>query len=574
VNNRGNVDDVIIGNSEIDRSWVVLSFGRPYWILLHLFFDDISSSFSLFLRTVSRLVSPGTATEPSYLNPRSHNYLCAIYPFPEDQTLPLSPTSSSSSYSPPPILVGLCWSDLSTGQVFYATSSSATLESELLRIQPSEVLLPPSAPSRIAQIASPYLVTPCDPIELDSKKIREQLQPFFAPPASHQPAVADDVFSYTHYSDGESVDDVANRLLHNLHDGLESGRLSLSDNDLTEKKVKKRKSKKKKKDDEGEEDGPPIQSADSPSVTEEVTPDPISDPIPPPPLLVTSDFLLDLNVCECAAMLSLLKFARSSAPKASLSLNVPEKYGHTKSVRLDACTKQCLELTRCLYPEARSTFDVAEDLDPADSSKSGVTPRYRTLLTTLDATVSSGGGRMLAEDLSSPLLSSEEINLRLDAVSFLRRRPDLILLLRTQLRKIHDIERCMQRISIGRGTSRDILAIGTTLQAIGEIVKQISEHTSDQSSRDPPPLISLLLSEVSAFPTMSALILKAISSSPPLLTSLPGHIADGFCPDLDNLRNSTQSGHDAIAELLLQLKSESGINGLKISRCVTFNDLI
>ena len=170
---------------------------------------------------------------------------------------------------------------------------------------------------------------------------------------------------------------------------------------------------------------------------------------------------------------------------------------------------------------------------------------------------------MLAESLASPLRSSEEINRRLDAVDYLRRRPDLVNALRSRLRKIHDIERCIQRISIGRGTSRDILAIGTTLQAIEEIVSHVRCSTG---SVTPPALLSLLLSEARSFPTLSSLILRSVAPSPPLLLSLPGHVAEGFCEELDVLRTSTASGRDAIAHLLSQLKEESGIGGLKISR--------
>src|SRR5687767_3889375 len=79
---------------------------------------------ALIRREIVRLVTPGTLTEDTLLEPARHNYLLSISrPRPSDD-------------------LALAWADISTGDFFIGSASPAHLPGEIARIEPGEILLP------------------------------------------------------------------------------------------------------------------------------------------------------------------------------------------------------------------------------------------------------------------------------------------------------------------------------------------------------------------------------------------------------------------------------------------------
>lgn len=85
--------------------------------------EDPKKAKGLVRREVTRLVSPGTVTEESILDPRECNYLVSI-----TDTQP----------------AGLAWADLSTGRFFAAVVPPEHLPDQIARLAPSECLVPES----------------------------------------------------------------------------------------------------------------------------------------------------------------------------------------------------------------------------------------------------------------------------------------------------------------------------------------------------------------------------------------------------------------------------------------------
>lgn len=79
-----------------------------------------------FERRISRIITPGTLIDESFLNPFDNNYLLAIN---------LSP----STFSPAPM--GLAWIDVSTGEFFSKRCSMEGILDELARLAPREIVL-------------------------------------------------------------------------------------------------------------------------------------------------------------------------------------------------------------------------------------------------------------------------------------------------------------------------------------------------------------------------------------------------------------------------------------------------
>ncbi|KJA26143.1 hypothetical protein HYPSUDRAFT_1067724 [Hypholoma sublateritium FD-334 SS-4] len=82
-----------------------------------------------FDRRISRIITPGTLIDESFLDPRNNNYVLAVTP--PDISEDLKMTG----------LVGLAWMDVSTGQFFSKQCDVENLQDELARIDPREVVL-------------------------------------------------------------------------------------------------------------------------------------------------------------------------------------------------------------------------------------------------------------------------------------------------------------------------------------------------------------------------------------------------------------------------------------------------
>jgi DNA mismatch repair protein MutS len=96
--------------------------------------EDPKLAKGLVKREVIRVVSPGTLTDDSLLDPRESNFLAAV----------VHAALRSAADAPE---VGIAWAELSTGRFFAARFPARQLGDELMRIGPSECLLADDAPA-------------------------------------------------------------------------------------------------------------------------------------------------------------------------------------------------------------------------------------------------------------------------------------------------------------------------------------------------------------------------------------------------------------------------------------------
>lgn len=81
-------------------------------------------------RKVSRIVTPGTLIDESFLNYSQNNYLVGIHIPPNSQV------------ADPDLVVGLLWMDVSVGEFFVQQTTMGEVAADLKRISPSEIILP------------------------------------------------------------------------------------------------------------------------------------------------------------------------------------------------------------------------------------------------------------------------------------------------------------------------------------------------------------------------------------------------------------------------------------------------
>lgn len=179
-----------------------------------------------------------------------------------------------------------------------------------------------------------------------------------------------------------------------------------------------------------------------------------------------------------------------------------------------------------------------------------------SLISVLDETITSMGGRMLRRWLLRPLNNAEQITKRLDAVSWLTKNQSALLDLREILKDISDIERILGRLSLNTGNARDLIALEKSFSRIPDIKKLLI--SCDAS----------LLSEVTAnlfeLPNLISLLSKAICDEPPFSTREGGIIRESFSEELDKLRKISREGKSFIKELQLREIERTGIQSLKV----------
>lgn len=92
-------------------------------------------------RRVTRIVSPGTLIDETFIDPFANNYVLAIHL--EDSTCLESEfqQDDSSIIPAPETRVGVAWLDLTTGSFFTQSTTAMSLASLLSRIAPREIVL-------------------------------------------------------------------------------------------------------------------------------------------------------------------------------------------------------------------------------------------------------------------------------------------------------------------------------------------------------------------------------------------------------------------------------------------------
>ncbi len=197
---------------------------------------------------------------------------------------------------------------------------------------------------------------------------------------------------------------------------------------------------------------------------------------------------------------------------------------------------------------------VQKTLELVRSSQTG--QRKGTLFHLLDKTMTAMGGRLLRHWILNPLMDSDEIIKRQDAIEELRNNFTLRYKLRELLSNIHDMERIISRITLKAANARDLASLNQCLGIIPEL-KSLLSGCSD-------PFISNAINMTDSVGELKKLISDAIADSPPLSITDGGIIKDGFNPDLDKLREISREGKGWIARLEAKERQRTGIDSMKI----------
>ncbi len=173
----------------------------------------------------------------------------------------------------------------------------------------------------------------------------------------------------------------------------------------------------------------------------------------------------------------------------------------------------------------------------------------------MDRTKTSMGARMLHSWIDRPILDPSKINERLDLVEELKESLTVRIPLRECIGRIYDLERLLGKFSFNRGNAKDLLALSLSLEPIPEI-KDILLTAGGK--------LADLSKKIDPLTDIKELIDRAIVEDPPLTVTDGGLIKQGFNPDLDALRSSSENALKALGSYEEEEKEKTGISNLRI----------
>ena len=203
-----------------------------------------------------------------------------------------------------------------------------------------------------------------------------------------------------------------------------------------------------------------------------------------------------------------------------------------KYVRLDKFTIRSLELLQPMQEDGLSLLDV------------------------IDRTTTPMGGRMLRRWMVFPLKEVSRINERLDIVEYFFKHPDFRQLIDEQLHRVGDLERIISKVAVGRVSPREVVQLKNALMAVQPIKGACQTADNDCLRR--------LGEQLNLCESLRDRIEKVITPDPPQLVSKGGVIADGYSPQLDELRNISRGGKDYLLEIQQRETEKTGISSLKV----------
>ena len=231
------------------------------------------------------------------------------------------------------------------------------------------------------------------------------------------------------------------------------------------------------------------------------------------------------------------------------------------------------ERSTCLELDAVSVRNL-ELVEPLFSGESAQT----TLFYTLDACCTPMGKRLLRATLLRPSNALLEIDARLDAVAEaaadLRKREGL----RRSMDGLLDLERLLGRVAVDSAGPREVRGLAATLGCLPGVVRAVDEFESarwkelgrshcPKSNHGAPDSSPGSTNAAPAFDSLEDLhemITFAIVEEPPQNFADGGVIRTGVDAELDELRELSRSGRQALVAIEERERQRTGIGSLKV----------
>jgi DNA mismatch repair protein MutS len=179
------------------------------------------------------------------------------------------------------------------------------------------------------------------------------------------------------------------------------------------------------------------------------------------------------------------------------------------------------------------------------------------LIDILDKTISPMGGRLLKRWLALPLKDAERIKKRHEVVKYLLDHETEFNLLKSQIKRINDLERLISKVATSRVSPREVYLLKTSLDALVPI-KEMSNHSENLAFKS-------LGEQLQTLDTLRNRIFDVLQEEAPVSILKGNAVKFGFSPELDELRNLSNTGKNFLEEIQKRESEITQIPSLKIS---------
>lgn len=235
---------------------------------------------------------------------------------------------------------------------------------------------------------------------------------------------------------------------------------------------------------------------------------------------------------EAVAAALALDYVRATQAGKLPRLSAPHPRGDLGRMDLDAATRASLEITR---------------------ARDGGTAH--TLLGAVQRTVTAAGARLLAEWLSAPMISVDAVVARQDGWSWMLANPAAAAAIRAALKGTPDLARALGRLSIGRGSPRDLGAVRDGLSAAHLAAAALAGAV--------PGFLGSLRGSLGWGRDLHRTLDRALPQTPPVRLD-DGAIVTGYDGELDGERALRDDSRRLIATMQLDFAQRYGVASLKI----------
>ena len=244
---------------------------------------------------------------------------------------------------------------------------------------------------------------------------------------------------------------------------------------------------------------------------------------------------LDQHPAAAIAAGAVLHYVRTTQKIEALHIDSLKFQEHSTALELDQVTVRNLEL-----------------IDPLFAGQDS----RATLFHTLDHCQTPMGKRLLRATILRPLVDSQALEDRYEAVA----EAHTDLLKREELRRaflhILDLERLLARLSLDSGGPRDVRAIAASLSRLPGLKLALGAMQTQ--------LWRSLAARLDTLEAVTALIETTLIPEPPLTLADGGAIAAGVDAELDDLRIISSTGRQSIAAIEERERQRTGIGSLKV----------
>jgi DNA mismatch repair protein MutS len=179
-----------------------------------------------------------------------------------------------------------------------------------------------------------------------------------------------------------------------------------------------------------------------------------------------------------------------------------------------------------------------------------------SLLSNLNKCRTAMGRRLLKTWILRPLADIDAISARHDAVAALTRSSRRLDSLREALKGLRDMERLATQLAYNRSNGRDLLATAIALERMPAVINLCKETDNE--------LLLHLSHELDVLSDVGENIRHTLVDHPPLGLKDGGLIRSGIDSEIDELRDTAESGHSWFRDLEASLRGELEIPSLKV----------